>query len=214
MNFDDIKKEMNDSVANIPSKPNTIDLKKGKNNPIYMIRKNMIEEVIVTAIAMIVFLAFPFFSDLKMSPLAKSTYLILMTLTTIMIGLYVVKLICFLRRVSKFEMNTKDAIKDYIYEIKLTLESYKAYVIASSLLVPIPSFAIISSQYGSDDISVLNFEKWMTLQINTKETLILILSYLAFGVFVYLTITLWSRFLYGKHVKNLEAILQNLGEEE
>ena len=222
MNFDAIKKEMSQSVEGLPKNEFKIDLKKGKHNPIYRIRKNMIEEIITTIIAMVVFLMFPFFTDLKMTNLNKSIYLLFMSLTVFMISFYMVKQICFLFRNSNLSINTKDAIKEYIYEVKLTLEAYKSYVIASSLLVPIPSLIIFRSLYldnsnsllNIDSTSLFNIERWLNMQLSTIEVLYLVIVYLITGAIFYLITQLWTTYLYGKHVKKLEQIIDELREEE
>jgi len=222
MNFDAIKKEMSQSVEGLPKNEFKIDLKKGKHNPIYRIRKNMIEEIITTIIAMVVFLMFPFFTDLKMTNLNKSIYLLFMSLTVFMISFYMVKQICFLFRNSNLSINTKDAIKEYIYEVKLTLEAYKSYVIASSLLVPIPSLIIFRSLYldnsnsllNIDSTSLFNIERWLNMQLSTIEVLYLVIVYLITGAIFYLITQLWTTYLYGKHVKKLEQIIEELREEE
>ena len=214
MNFDTIKKQMNASVENIPNNEFKIDLRKGKNNPVQIIRKKMIIEIIYSIIAMLLFLLAPRFVHYKMLPLTESTYLIFMSLTTIMIALYLLKLIGFLKKTASFELNTKDAIKDYIYEIKLTLESYKSYIIASSLLIPVPVLALISNLYGWGENSPFAFKKWFTLQINSTELICLIIGYVLFGLFIYVFTKLWIKSLYGKHVIQLESIIADLGEEE
>ena len=127
MNFDDIKNQMNESVENLSDKKFKIDLTKGKNNPIQMIRKNMRKEIITQLVGISILLIYPFIRQYELVPLA--TYLIFMSLSALMIILNVVKLSLFLKKISNYSVNTKDSIKEYIYEIKLTLESYKAYVI-------------------------------------------------------------------------------------
>jgi len=217
MNFDDIKKEMNESVEKLPKNEFTIDLNKGRNNPVHIIRANMIKEVLFVVFGIVLFLIYPFIlSKLgwEMPVLEKSTYLIFMALNALMMSLYVMKLISFVRKSSNFETNTRDAIKDYIYEVKLTLESYKAYVVASSLLIPIPIFALLSFRNGWDTSPDLNFERWFTLQLSTNEIVIVIVSYLIFSVSFYWITNAWTNYLYGKHVTELERIVYDLEETE
>jgi len=212
MNFDDIKNEMNQSVEDLPKQEFTIDLNKGKNNPVHLIRSNMKKEILFVTIGIIVFIAYPFVLKVGMTALASSTYLIFMCLSGLMMALYALKLLSFIRKSSNFQTNTRDSIKDYIYEIRLTLESYKAYVIASSLLIPTPVFALLGTRYGWDASTDFEFDRWFTLQLSSTEIIVLIVTYLIFSVFFYWTTIFWTNYLYGKHVTELEKIVSELDE--
>jgi hypothetical protein len=217
MNFDDIKKEMNASVEELPKRKFNIDLNKGKNNPVQLIRSNMIKEILFVVFGIVLFLIYPFILSemgMEMPALEKSTYMIFMSLNALMMSLYIMKLIVFVKKSSNFSTNTRDSIKEYVYEVRLTLESYKAYVVASSLLIPIPIFALLSFRNGWDKSSDYNFERWFTLQISTNELLVVIVSYLIFSVLFYWITMAWAKHLYGKHVAELETIVNDLEDTE
>ena len=213
MNFEDIKKEMNESVDQLPKDEFKVDLSKGKNNPVHMIRSNMKKEMISSSLAMLFFIFYPPIFGVKMSELENSAYILFIVLSSVMIHLYIIKLIRFLKKSSRFEMNTKDSIKDYIYEVRLTLESYKSYVIASMILLPVPIFALLSSGFPLHGAKSLYFEKWYTLQLNFTEAIMLILFYLIYTVTMVWITNFWTENLYGKHVKALESIIETLKEE-
>jgi len=213
MNFDDIKKEMNESVDQLPKDEFKIDLSKGKNNPIHMIRSNMKKEMISSSLVMLFFIFYPPILGLKMTAIENSAYLLFIVLSSVMIHLYILKLIRFLKKSSRFEMNTKDSIKDYIYEVRLTLESYKSYVIASMILLPIPIYALLSAGSPLHGPKSLNFEKWYTLQLNFTEAMLLILFYLIYTVTIVWITRFWTNYLYGKHVTELENVIGALEEE-
>lgn len=215
MNFEDIKKELDESVDNLPKREIKIYLNKGKNNPIHMIRKNMIKEILFVIFGVILFLIYPFILKqvgLVMPPLEKSTYMIFMFLNALMMSLYMMKLIMFVRKSSNFVTNTKDSIKEYIYDIRLTLESYQAYVVASSLLIPIPVFALLSFRNGWHATPVANFERWFTLQVSASETFAVVATYLVLSVIFYWSTKAWTKRLYGKHIIELEKIISELEE--
>lgn len=210
MNFDDIKKEMNESIDQLPKDEFKIDLSKGKNNPVDMIRRNMKKEMISSSIAMLFFVFYPPILGLKMTALENSAYILFMVLSTVMIHLYIIKLIRFLKKSSRFELNTKDSIKDYIYEVRLTLESYKSYVIAAMILLPVPIYALLSAGSPLNGPKSLNFEKWYTLQLNFNEAVMLIVFYLIYSVAMVWVTRFWTNYLYGKHVTELEKIVSDL----
>mgnify|MGYP000159147125 CR=1 FL=1 len=217
MNFDDIQKQMNESVEQLPKTEFKIDLNKGKNNPVQIIRGNMLKEISFVIFGIVFFLVYPFVLGrlgMEMPALEKSTYMIFMSINALLMSLYVMKLIGFVRKSSNFETNTRDSIKDYVYEIRLTLESYKAYVLASSLLVPTPVFALLSFRNGWYKSSEFNFERWFRLELSTNEIIALIVSYIIFSVVFYWMTSAWTNYLYGKHVTELEKIVTDLEETE
>jgi ABC-type multidrug transport system permease subunit len=86
--------------------------------------------------------------------------------------------------------------------------------VASSLLIPIPIFALLSFRNGWHESVEYNFERWFTLQLSTNEILAVIFSYLIFSVLFYWITMSWTNYLYGKHVTELEKIVSDLEEEE
>ena len=61
MNFDDIKKEMDDSVENQKIDLSQIELGRVGSNPVQKIRSNMKSEVIIQLAAIIIFMIYPIY---------------------------------------------------------------------------------------------------------------------------------------------------------
>ena len=123
MNFDDIKKEMDDSVENQKIDLSQIELGRVGSNPVQKIRSNMKSEVIIQLAAIIIFMIYPIY--IAMHEFSEAIYYIFMFITSLMTMAYIIKLSFFLKRTSRFTLNTKDALHYFIYEAKLTLEVYK-----------------------------------------------------------------------------------------
>ncbi|MFT5824125.1 MAG: hypothetical protein ACI8ZM_005391 [Crocinitomix sp.] len=206
MNFEEIKKEMNEEVNQEEAKTPTIDLNRGKNNPVEMIRSNMRKEIVTQLIAIVIFMIYPLVSD--MPPLNESVYYIFMFITSLMTIGYVIKLGLFLNKTRNFATNTKDAIRTFIFEAKLTLEVYKSFIIAGSLLLPIPVFALFTDNNWTGN--VVDFERWFLLKITTTELVFLIIGYLILAVLIYFITVGWAKLMYGKYLRSLEGLIEDL----
>lgn len=208
MNFEEIKKELDDAVRKEESTLPEIDLNRGKNNPVQAIRSNMKKEIITQLICIVIFMVYP--AVIAMPELSEAVYYIFMFITSVMTMGYIIKLSFFLKRTSNFAANTKDAISNFIYEAKLTLEVYKSFIIAGSVLLPIPIFALMAGYQMSGDQYL--FEKWFLLDISSLELISLIFGYLATAVLFYYITVGWAKLLYGKYLRELETVIADLTE--
>ncbi len=206
MNFDDIKKEMDDSVANQNVDLSQIEWGKVGRNPVEKIRSNMKSEIITQLVAILIFMIYPIL--LAMPAFSEAIYYIFMFITSLMTMAYVLKLTFFLKRTSRFSLNTKDALQHFVYEAKLTLEVYKSFVIAGSLLLPVPVFALLAGFKLSGD--VLLFEKWFLLDVSQLDLILLIVGYIAVAFIFYFITVGWTKMLYGKYLALLEQVLSDL----
>jgi TRAP-type uncharacterized transport system fused permease subunit len=206
MNFEDLKEEMDHAAQNEEGRLPEIDLSRGQNNPVQLIRSNMKKEIVVQLIAIVIFMTYPSINPLP--EMAESAYYIFMFLISIMTLSYVIKLFFFLNKTSDLTRATKDTVRDFVYETRLTLEVYKSFVTAGSILLPIPVFALLSKFSRSGDQYV--FEKWFLLDIPASYLVWTILAYLLTSILFYLITVLWTQSLYGKYLKSLDQIIKDL----
>ncbi len=205
MNFDELKKDMNQSIDADKSAPIELDLGRGKNNPVAVIRKNMKREIITQLVCIVVFMIYPVL--IPMEPLNEAVYYIFIFITSLMTLMYIIKLSYFLSKTNSFTSNTRDAIKNFIFQAKLTLEVYKSFIIAGSLLLPIPVFALIGNKKSGGSV---NFERWFLLDVSATELTFLVVGYLlAAAIFYYIT-RYWTQLLYGKYLTDLEGLVKDL----
>lgn len=206
MNFEDLKDEM-DQEVNLRENPMPeIDLNRGQNNPVQLIRANMKREIIIQLVAIAIFMIYPSINPLP--DLAESAYYIFMFLISIMTLSYVIKLFFFLNKTSNLSRATRDAVRDFIYETRLTLEVYKSFATAGSILLPVPLFALLSKFKMSGDQYL--FEKWFLLDIPTSTLVWTIVAYLLMALLFYVITARWATSLYGKYLKSLDQILRDL----
>lgn len=205
MNFDEIKKAINeDAKTDVEHK--SINLHKGENNPISMIRSNMRKEILTQLFGIFILLTYPQF--VPMEEFSRSVYYVFMFITSLMTMGYIIKLAYFLKGTAKLDWNTKDALNHFIFEAKLTLEVYKSFIIAGSLLLPVPTFALLAGNKMSGD--QLLFEKWFLLDISNFEITILVFAYMLVAlIFYYITLS-WTNLMYGKYLKVLQASVAEL----
>jgi len=206
MNFEDLKDEMDQEMGLHENPMPEIDLNRGQNNPVQLIRANMKREIIIQLVAIVIFMVYPSINPLP--ELAESTYYIFMFLISIMTLSYVIKLFFFLNKTSSLARTTRDAVRDFIYETRLTLEVYKSFATAGSILLPVPLFALLSKFKMSGDQYL--FEKWFLLDIPTSTLVWTILAYLMMALLFYMITARWSTRLYGKYLKSLDQILGDL----
>ena len=206
MNFEDIKKEMNEEVNLEEAKTPTIDLNRGKNNPVEMIRSNMKKEIVTQLVCIVIFMSYPLVVD--MLSLNEAVYYIFIFITSLMTIGYILKLGLFLKKTRNFATNTKETIQTFVFEAKLTLEVYKSFIIAGALLLPVPIFALLTANNSTG--IVVDFERWFLLDISTLEMVFLLIGYLILAVLIYFITVGWVKLMYGKYLRNLEVVIEDL----
>ncbi|MDG1915430.1 MAG: hypothetical protein P8I55_12690 [Crocinitomix sp.] len=206
MNFEDIKKEMNEEVNLEEAKTPTIDLNRGKNNPVEMIRSNMKKEIVTQLVCIVIFMSYPLVVD--MLSLNEAVYYIFIFITSLMTIGYILKLGLFLKKTRNFATNTKETIQTFVFEAKLTLEVYKSFIIAGALLLPVPVFALLTANNSTG--IVVDFERWFLLDISTLEMVFLLIGYLILAVLIYFITVGWVKLMYGKYLRNLEVVIEDL----
>jgi len=206
MNFDNLKKQMDEVVNSDNKKIDKINLKSGKNNPVAKIRRNMLFEIFAQLIMVVLLFAYPTIKPMEELPKALF-YIIIFIIGLIGLG-YTIKLTSFLKQTSTFTTNTKDALKEFIYQAKLTLEVFKSLVIAVSLIIPIPIFLILTGRKDKGNMAIFN--KWIRLDVSNLELIGLISGYLVIAVIIYFVTVSYTKIFYTKYVNQLEETLDEL----
>lgn len=208
MNFEDLKKEMDDSVRDKKIEMNLQQSHLRVSNPVQKIRSNMKKEITIQLLAIVIFMIYPIY--VAMPEFSEAVYYVFMFIMSLMTMAYILKLSFFLRKTTRYALNTKDAIQSFIYEARLTLEVYKSFVIAGSLLIPVPVFALFANFKLSGDVWL--FEKWFLLDVTRGELLMMIIGYIIVAIIFYAITLFWTKALYGKYLAILEEVLADLDE--
>lgn len=203
MNFDNLKQKMDAANMENNQIPNYIKDIKTSNMTIENVRKRMIAEIITQLACIALFFIIPSF--IKLNPLAKGVYYIIMFVISLITLGYLAKMVWFLKKTSDLTSGSKETVIGYIYDLKLTLEVYKTAIIASSLLLPFPMIALALGHATKHETI---FNNLITLNITPTQILIYALGYLAFALIIYFVTVSWSNSLYGTPIKQLEKTLQ------
>jgi hypothetical protein len=208
MNFDKIKTAMTEEENAKQQSDLKIDLRKGKGNPVELIRQKIWFELIVTLIGAVLFLTVPYIYDIEER--LASIYLIFMSITVLMLLGNLIKFSFFLKQTPTNEMSTLLGIQAFLFNIKTTLSIYKTYSVSSALLVPVPIFALILGHKNSEFYNPDLFLKYLFLDLNSSEILVMLLIYLSIALAFYFLIIMWIRYYYKKQIKELEDLLSEL----
>lgn len=203
MNFDNLKQKMDAANMENNQIPNHIKDIKTSNMPIENVRKRMITEIITQLACIVLFFIIPSF--IKLNPLAKGVYYIIMFVISLITLGYLAKMVWFLKKTSDLTSGSKETVLGYIYDLKLTLEVYKTAIIAGSLLLPFPMIALALGHATKHETI---FNNLIALNITPTQILIYALGYLAFALIIYFVTVSWSNSLYGTPIKQLEKTLQ------
>jgi hypothetical protein len=203
MDFERIKQKMNSDNMDDNQIPEKIGDLKTSNMPIQKVRKSMRNEIITQLICIVIFFSVPSF--LEMHRLPKTTYYIIMFITSLITLGYLIKMSWFLNKTSNLSNNSKATIISFIYDLKLTLEVYKTAIISGSLLLPL---AMVSLFTGPIKVNKEVFNNLILINIPNTMIFIYVFGYILLAVLIYFITLSWSNNLYGIHIKSLEKILK------
>lgn len=205
MNFDELKNRMQGGGEGfeIPDKIQDI---RSSRLPIEEVRSSMKSEILTQLGFIIIFFGVLFLIELH--PIAFSVYVTMMTLAAVITLMYLLRMIRFVKNTSHVDGNSKSSIEYFVQELKLTLEVYKTAVIGSSLMLPLPVVALFSGNVKSCDPEL--FSSYFLFEGNIAITLAVIVGIIASGIFFYFLTIWWADKLYGRHVRSLEDLLEEL----
>ncbi|WP_316816738.1 hypothetical protein [Pedobacter nyackensis] len=206
MNFDDIKSAWDKAPEGKVTVPKTIDELKHAALPLDKIKRNMKKELLLQ-IAAIIFLAFvPQICNYKPSLNLPfySVYILLVITSIYFFG----RFYFFYKRISTISLNTKDALYEVNYDIRLNMELYKmfCYMLFPFLFIQVGLY-LINERYD-------HFVNLIQSGIPEHS------FYLFFIVFTAVAFTLlhfsavyWLKAYYSKYANEIEDILKQLKEE-
>ena len=211
MDFEKLKNEIEESVANEPVEP--VALSKNQiRHPVDGLRRRWKLEIVIHLLILLVLL----FDVAFMSPLHElpnAVFLICLSVVTFMTFAWFIKTIRFLHRTSDFTADTVRAVDEFIWEARLTLESQIAYSIAGCTLLPIALFALFTGDAAGERIYGEGlFDRVFLLKLEGIGWLWLLLGYsVCMFVLCYFS-EWWFRRTYKRFVSPLEDIAKSLRE--
>lgn len=210
-NFEDLKKEWKEQEASVPI-PDDLNKIKKAQTPIDKIRKNIKTEMFLMIFSVIFLMIVPFISIYQISGISELVYYIVLFLLIISAIPYYKSFYSYYKNTNHKTFNSYRSISEIYYELKNTIRLYKTI---NYLLVPYGFilFFIVLSKGRSEKI----FEIIMNLPDSfTHENygyfaaLMLVILFTILAIFL---VGIWVSMFYGKHLKELEKILQQFEEE-
>ncbi|MBV8325926.1 hypothetical protein [Chryseobacterium sp.] len=201
MNFDQLKEQWNNEDNNINIPDNIQQLKESKH-PVEKIQKTMKKEFPLQVISIIMIGFFPFMFKFSPSvyPLYYTSYVILVVISSYyLFGFYK-----FYKQTEFYTGNTKNSLWRIYHELRLNMERYQSF---GFLLLPHILLTIGLQAYytlekkGSSLLDLTSiYHQYLTILV-----LITTLVYVA-------AIVLYTKYIYGRHAKQLESILNEIDE--
>lgn len=211
MNFDDMQAAWNKDSGSKIEIPQRLSSLKNANSPIEKVKKHIRIEMWMNLTAMIVFILLPLFTTRLTSGSAILFYTLLLA-TLMPMGYYFSNFYKFYSRLNKNDLNTKTALDDAYFELKNNIEMYK---VMQHFITP--NLFIAGFIFGIGPKMQKLLDKLTSIKTMDQSGIlmlcILILTFIVFMVGFYFYIRWHVNFLYGKYLKELGQIRDELAAE-
>lgn len=206
MNFDDIKSTWNkESNSNI-TVPNKIEELKRAELPLDKIKRNMRFEIIAQVLAIIALAFLPQIFNFK--PQLYMPFYAAYIVLVITCAYFFFRFYLFYKRIGNVSLNTKDALYEVNYDIKLNMELYKMFCY---MMFP---FVIVHLSLYSINVRYDKFIHFIqTENFNGTFYLYFILSTLIVFILLHFSGVYWLKSYYSKYAREIENLLKELKEE-
>lgn len=207
MNIDDLKDAWKNEQTGSVHLP-IDDAMQGKTvSAVNSIRKNMKTEFIGTLFSYLILIWFLFFRQTDPF-LFNITSLLLFTIV-LLNTYYFFKFYVFYRSISGYTSSLKNSITKVAYELELNIEIYKAY---NFCITPIALMVAIGILCGKETSKYIL--QGLTSSHNITANLLIMLGVLLISFAVaYIFINLHIKLKYGKYLKELKSIINDLEED-
>lgn len=201
MNFDQLKEQWNNEDSNVTI-PKSIEQLKESKHPIERIQKKMKKEFPTQVLAVIFIASFPFL--LNFLPYLYTAYYISYTILVVISSYYLFRFYQFYKETEFYTGNTKNSLWKIYHELRLNMERYQSF---GFLLLPhflitlgMQMYSILAKKGKSLNDFIGTHQEYIIL-----STLVVTLIYTA-------SVILWTKYVYGRHAKQLENILNEMDE--
>ncbi|HEX8576467.1 MAG TPA: hypothetical protein VF677_09250 [Flavobacterium sp.] len=202
MDFNDIQSAWNSDKPENVELPINLEKLKSANMPIDKVRKKLRSELFVHLATII---GSGFIPMLKWFPVnMTSTFYIIYSVMVAVSIYYLGKLIFFYKRLDKTSLNTKDSLYETYYDIKLNMELYKTF---TNALIPFLILILLIFYTGPKYTHIFNG------QISQSKLPYISVLFIVAIIFMILSAELWVELYYGKYVKQIRKILDELRED-
>jgi hypothetical protein len=207
MNIDDLKDAWKNEEPGFVHSP-VREAMHGKTvSAVNRIRQNMKTEFIATLFSYLIFIWFLFFR--QTDPFLFNITSLLFFTMVILNTYYFFKFYVFYRSISQYTTSLKNSITKVAYELELNIEIYKAYNFCITPIAIMVAIGILCGKQASNYIL-----QGLTGSHNVTAHLLIMFGVLLISFAgTYLFINLHVKFKYGKYLKGLKLIINDLGED-
>ncbi len=206
MNIDELKdawRKDDSQGINLSISPATF----GKtNSAVSRIRKNMKVEFVSLVICYTAIILFIFFFGKARSLYILDISKILLFSVLLLNCFYFFKFYVFYKSIARYDLNIKSGIRKIVYELELNTETYKTYSFSAMPLSILTAAALIGSRMNFNNIVVPGGG------IGTNVMLIVCAVILISYAVTYFFIALHVRLTYGKYLRDLKQVMDDLDE--
>lgn len=209
MNIDELKDAWNKDDSrgmNLSISPGILNK---TNSAVSRLRKNMKAEFVALIVSYTVIILFLFFFNKARSPYILDLAKILLFSVLLLNCFYFFKFYVFYKSIGRYDLNIKSSIRKIVYELELNAETYKAYNFSAMPLSILTAAALIGSR--------INFTHFNDILvpgsgISTNVMLIVCAMILVSYSVTYFFINLHVRSTYGKYLRDLRQVMDDLDE--
>lgn len=209
MNIDELK----DAWSKDDSRGMNLSISPGilnkTNSAVSRLRKNMKAEFVSLIVCYIISILFLFFFGKARSPYILDLAKILLFSVLLLNSFYFFKFYAFYKSIGRYDLNIKNSIRKIVYELELNAEIYKTYSFSAMPLSILTAAALIGSR--------INFSHFNNILvpgsgISTNVMLIVCAIILISYSVTYFFISLHVRSTYGKYLRDLKQVMDDLDE--
>ncbi len=202
MNFEKLKSEWKRDEINDQDIPKSVKTLKKSMHPLEQLKRNMKLEFYFQILGIIGFVFFPYIFKLQES--LQSVYFMAYSMLVVVSTYYLYSFYKFYKTVHQYEMDTKNSLIYLYYDLRLYMEKYKSFWF---LMIPYGLICLALFAVNKHLVKGKSFD----LFVNEK-ILWLSLCLMIFTGIVMLVMTMWINFFYGKYIKQIKIILDELSE--
>jgi hypothetical protein len=208
MNIDDLKDAWHNDEPQGMHLPDSTEALGKTTSVIAKVRSNMKQEFIGSIISYAILLWFMAYHHQTSFFLNLASILFL---TVFMLNAYFyIRFYAFYKAIAKYDLNMRESIRKVAYELELNTEIYKTYNFCITPLVIILIVALFCGQGVSKYVlMILTSEKFLSSGV----MLWLVLTAIASVIITYIINIYYIHALYGKYVKELKQVVDDLGSD-
>ena len=203
MNFEKLKSEWKRDEINDQDIPKSVRTLKKSMHPLEQLKRNMKQEFYFQILGIIVLVFFPYIFKLQES--LQSVYFMAYSMLVVVSTYYLYSFYKFYKTVHQYELDTKNSLINLYYDLRLYMEKYKSFCF---LIIPYGLICLTLLVINND------LKKGKSIDFIADEKIFgLALCLMIFTAIIMLFITIWVNFFYGKYIKQLKGVLDDLAEE-